>query len=363
MNLRFPEKRVVGVQGHPFDLTGLSLSELQSITEQLGEMPYRARQLFRWLYQKWVLSINEMTDLSLAFRQKLSAGGYYVGALKILQEQLSTSDATRKYLFELADGNTIESVLLTEDARDTLCFSTQAGCAMGCTFCATGQSGFVRNLSAGEIIGQALGVMRSGNATGRRITNAVAMGQGEPLANYDETLKALRIFNAADGFAIGARHLTLSTCGLVEGIRRLAEEPEQFGLAVSLHSAIDAKRAQLMPKAAKVSLAVLKAACVEYTNKTGRRITLEYTLIAGENDNDVDLRALIQFCRGWLCHVNLIPLNPVAALKLGRSIPSRVMKFGKGLEQAGIAMSIRKEKGADLDAACGQLRQRQVHRP
>ncbi len=342
-----------------FNLTGCSLSELQIIAEQLGEKPYRARQIFRWLYQKKASSIDAMTDLSLAFRQKLSAGGYYVGALKILQEQLSAIDATRKYLFELADGNTIESVLLTEDARATLCFSTQAGCAMGCTFCATGQSGFVRNLNAGEMVGQALGVMRS---TDQRLTNAVAMGQGEPLANYDETLKALRIFNAPDGFAIGARHLTLSTCGLIEGIRRLAEEPEQFGLAVSLHSAIDAKRAQLMPKAAKYNLAVLQAACKDYTNKTGRRITLEYTLIAGENDQEADLRALIQFCRGWLCHVNLIPLNPVAALKYDRSLPSRVMRFGQELEQAGIAMSIRKEKGADLDAACGQLRQRQVHR-
>lgn len=351
---------MVDVHEQSFNLTGRSLSELQSITEQLGEMPYRARQIFRWLYQKNASSINEMTNLSLAFRQKLSAGGYYVGALKILKEQLSAIDATRKYLFELADGNTIESVLLTEDVRATLCFSTQAGCAMGCTFCATGQSGFVRNLDAGEIIGQALGVMRS--ATGRRLTNAVAMGQGEPLANYDETLKALRILNAPDGFAIGARHLTLSTCGLVEGIRRFAQEPEQFGLAVSLHSAIDAKRAQLMPMAAKYSLTVLKAACMEYTSKTGRRITLEYTLIAGENDSDADLRALIQFCRGWLCHVNLIPLNPVAALKYNRSVPSQVMRFGKELEQAGIAMSIRKEKGADLDAACGQLRQRQVHR-
>jgi 23S rRNA (adenine2503-C2)-methyltransferase len=361
MNLRFPDKRVFDVQGPSYDLTGFSLPELQRIAEQLGEKTYRARQIFRWLYQKKVTSIDEMTDLSLAFRQKLSAGGYYVGALKMLQEQISARDDTRKYLFELADGNTIESVLLAEDSRNTLCFSTQAGCAMGCAFCATGQSGFARNLRTGEIIGQALGVMR--RVTGRRLTNAVAMGQGEPLANYDETIKALRILNSPDGFAIGARHLTLSTCGLVEGIRRLSKEPEQFGLAVSLHSAIDAKRAQLMPKAAKTSLAVLKAACVEYTNITGRRVTLEYTLIAGENDDDVDLHALIQFCRGWLCHVNLIPLNPVATLKYDRSAPGRVMKFGKELEQAGIAVSIRREKGADLDAACGQLRQRQVHRP
>lgn len=339
------------------DLKGMTLKELQSVVTGLGEQAYRGRQIFSCIYKQGVSSVDEMSNLGLKLRSSLGAGGFYVGALKVLTERISRLDGTRKYLFQLHDGNTIESVLIPGDGRYTVCFSTQVGCGMGCSFCATGQGGLKRNLTAGEMVDQVVQIRR---LSGFQATNAVAMGQGEPLANYDQCLKALRLLNAADGINIGARRLTVSTCGIITGILALASEPEQFGLAVSLHSARDEQRSKIMPINRRFPLAALHAACLGYAEKSGRRVTLEYAMIQGMNDGDRDLDALVEFCRGWLCHVNLIPLNPVEGVPWQRSLPERIRRFTHRLESAGVAVSVRKEKGTDLEAACGQLRQRQV---
>lgn len=339
------------------DLKGMTLEELSSLAVSLGQPSYRGRQIFSWLYNQGVSTLDEMTNLGHGFRDCLGAGGYYVGALKVISRRVSRIDGTQKYLFQLGDGNTIESVLIPDDGRYTVCFSTQVGCGMRCSFCATGQSGLIRNLTAGEIIDQVLQINR---ISGFRATNAVAMGQGEPLANYDQCLKALRLLNAPEGLNMGARRLTLSTCGIVPGILALAGEPEQFGLAVSLHSARDRQRDILMPVNRRFPLSEVRTACLHYAERSGRRVTLEYALIQQVNDTERDLEALVEFCRGWLCHVNLIPLNPVQGVPWQRSLPENVRQFARRLEAAGVAVSVRKERGADLEAACGQLRQRQV---
>jgi 23S rRNA (adenine2503-C2)-methyltransferase len=241
-----------------------------------------------------------------------------------------------------------------------VCFSTQAGCAMGCGFCATGRAGLVRSLTGGEMVDQLTVV---GRDFGERVTNAVAMGQGEPFANYDAVLDALRFMNAKDGLAIGARHLTVSTCGLLPGIRRFATEPEQFTLAVSLHSAVQKTRDRLMPGVRSYRVRDLRDALADYAAATGRRPTLEYALIAGENDSPGELAALVQWCRGLLCHVNLIPVNPVDGSGLGRPADSVARTFRETLGRAGVEASVRVERGADIDAACGQLRQRTAEGP
>jgi 23S rRNA (adenine2503-C2)-methyltransferase len=226
---------------------------------------------------------------------------------------------------------------------------------MGCTFCATGRSGFVRDLNAGEMVRQVMLVARD---FGRRVTNAVAMGQGEPFANYEAVLGALRFMNADDGLGIGARHLTVSTCGLLAGIRRFSAEPEQFTLAVSLHSAVGATRGKLMPGVRGISLTSLRHAIIDYAQTTGRRPTLEYALIAGVNDTPAELEALVAFARGLLVHVNLIPVNPVEGTGLKRAETARARAFADTLAAVGVEATIRTERGADIDAACGQLRQR-----
>jgi 23S rRNA (adenine2503-C2)-methyltransferase len=272
----------------------------------------------------------------------------------VLQRQES-GDGTRKYLLELADGVTVETVGLPSGNRLTVCFSTQAGCAMGCSFCATGASGLTRDLSPGEMVDQ-LNVVAAD--FGRRVSNAVAMGQGEPLANYDNVLAALRLINSEQGVGIGGRHITISTCGLVAGIRRLASEPEQFTLAVSLHSAVQETRDRLMPGVRAISLAGLRQALVDYSGATGRRPSLEYALVANVNDSPAELEALVDYCRGMLVHVNLIAINPVAGTGMGRPGGERIRGFHSALTDAGIEVSIRTERGTDIDAACGQLRQR-----
>jgi 23S rRNA (adenine2503-C2)-methyltransferase len=267
----------------------------------------------------------------------------------------TSADATRKYLLKLADGVTVEAVGLPEGDRLTVCFSTQAGCAMGCAFCATSAAGFTRDLGPGEMVDQVRLIADDFN---RRVTNTVAMGQGEPFANYDATLGALRFLNAAENIGIGARHMTVSTCGIIAGIRRFAEEPEQFTLAVSLHSAVQSTRDRLMPGVRSVELPALRKALIGYAEKTHRRPSLEYALIDGVNDTDAELTALIDFTRGMLMHVNLIPVNPVAESGFARASGLRVRAFERALEAARIDVSIRTERGADIDAACGQLRQR-----
>lgn len=338
------------------DLKGLPPHKLAKALAVLELPKYRVRQIMRWLYVRDVSNFAEMTDLPVPLRERLKVD-YRITRLEIVERRVS-EDGTVKLLLELVDGERIESVGITEGDRLTVCFSTQAGCAMACGFCASGAGGLVRNLTPGEIVDQ---VQRVASVFNRRATNAVAMGQGEPFANYEATLDALRTMNAADGLGIGARHLTVSTCGVVSGIRRFAGEPEQFGLAVSLHAAIDEKRARIMPIAGRTPLTELRTACRGYSDKTNRRVTFEYALIDGENDSVEDLRALKSFCAGLLCHVNLIPVNPVAAIGMRRSAQEAIRRFHTELNEAGIETSVRVERGADIEAACGQLAARRAH--
>lgn len=291
-----------------------------------------------------------MTDLPAALRDRLEHE-WRVGGAEVAERQVSC-DGTRKYLVRFDDGAAVETVGLPAGDRLTVCFSTQAGCGMGCRFCATGQGGLERNLAPGEIVDQ---VRMVAEDFGRRVSNAVGMGQGEPFANYDATLAALRLLGSKDGLGIGARHLTVSTCGLLPGIRRFAAEPEQYTLAVSLHSAVQPTRDELMPAMRSQPLKDLRTALMSYGRVTGRRPTLEFALIAGVNDTDDELEALIAFCRGMLCHVNLIPINPVSDTRFQRATAVRVQVFLQRLTSAGIEASIRAERGTDIAAACGQL--------
>ena len=337
------------------DLLGikaLDRAEIEALVADLGQPRFRASQIEHWLYGRGAASFAEMTDLPAGLRDAL-ADRLALSAPSILQHQQS-ADGTRKYLIGLAGGASIEAVGLPSGDRLTVCFSTQAGCAMGCAFCATGVGGLTRDLGPGEMVDQVRLVAKDFD---RRITNAVAMGQGEPFANYDATLGALRFMNAERGLGIGARHLTISTCGLVSGIRRLAEEPEQFTLAVSLHSAVQATRDRLMPGVRALRLPQLRESLVTYAEKTGRRPSLEYALIDGVNDSPAELRSLIDFCRGMLVHVNLIAINPVSEAGFSRGPAERLSAFEHALRDNGIDVSLRAERGSDIDAACGQLRQ------
>jgi 23S rRNA (adenine2503-C2)-methyltransferase len=335
------------------DITALDRTGLAAALAGLGQPAFRTTQVVRWLYGRDVHSFEEMTDLPAALRERLAAQ-FSIGIAEIVARQES-SDGTRKYLVRFGDGTSVETVGLPDGERLTVCFSTQAGCAMGCAFCATGRSGFVRDLTGGEMVRQ---LQLVATDFGRRVTNAVAMGQGEPFANYDATLAAMRFTNAPDGLGIGARHLTVSTCGLLPGIRRFATEPEQFTLAVSLHSAVQATRDRLMPGLSGIPLAALRQTVLDYAETSGRRPTLEYALAAGVNDTDAERTALVEFCREALVHVNLIPVNPVAGAGLDRSTSERARAFRDALKDSGTEASIRVERGADIDAACGQLRQR-----
>lgn len=334
-------------------IKALDRAELESLAAELGQPRFRARQLERWLYGRGAHSYAEMTDLPADLRETL-AGRLALHPAKAVDRQAS-SDGTRKYLVRLGDGVTVETVGIPAGDRLTVCFSTQAGCGMGCAFCATGAQGLSRDLGPGEMVDQLRLVAED---FGHRVTNAVAMGQGEPFANYEATLGALRFMNAPETLGIGARHITVSTCGLIGGIVRFTQEPEQFTLAVSLHSAVQATRDQLMPGTRGIKLPALRKALAEYATETGRRPSLEFALIAAVNDTDTELAALVGFCRGLLVHVNLIPMNPVAETGFSRSPAEKVRTFEDGLRAAGIEVSVRAERGADIDAACGQLRQR-----
>lgn len=330
------------------------LTALEALLAELGQPRYRARQIVRWLYHRRACSYDEMTDLPANLRTAL-ADRLPLPCATIAERQRS-SDETRKYLVQFADGVTVETVGLPAGDRLTVCFSTQAGCAMGCAFCATGTGGFTRNLACGEMVDQLQLVAED---FGRRVTNAVAMGQGEPFANYEATLGALRLMNSPDGLGIGARHLTVSTCGIIPGILRFAAEPEQFTLAVSLHSAVQETRDRIMPGVRTMPLTELREALRTYLELTrGRRPSLEFAVIAGVNDTDPEISALVAFCRDLLVHVNLIPVNPVADTGFPRSGTSRIDTILRALSAAGIEASVRAERGSDIDAACGQLRQR-----
>lgn len=343
------------------DIRAYNISEIPTIVAQLNQPKFRAKQLTSWIYDKGVNSYDEMTNLPKNFRAALKQE-YPLHPLKIIDKQVS-HDGTRKYVIEFSDGVRVETVGIPsteykettgEPKHLTVCFSTQAGCAMGCIFCATGTEGLQRNLSSGEMVSQIQAVQAD---FGIRVSNVVSMGQGEPFQNYDAVIEALRFLNdSKEGFGIGARHITLSTCGIIPGIARISDEPEQFTLAVSLHSARQNVRNDLMPRCRAINLNDLRNALISYTTKTGRRVSLEYLLARGVNDQEPDLQALVTFCNGLLCHVNLIPLNSVEGSPLKPSEPSVQDNWVRVLKQSGTECTVRNSRGSDIDGACGQLK-------
>lgn len=335
------------------DLKSLSHKEIAALVEELGQPKFRVKQIEDWLWNKNVSSFDEMTNLSKDLRAQL-AEKVSLNPVTEVARQVS-EDGSRKYLLQFADGTTVECVGMPNKNRLAVCVSTQAGCGMKCAFCATGAAGLTRSLSASEIYQQVMHVRDDFNT---RVTSVVMMGQGEPFANYDATLAALRKLNNPAGLGIGARHLTVSTCGVIPSIMRFAKEPEQFTLAVSLHSAVQQTRNVLMPGVKKFSLLNLYSAMGEYVNITGRRPTYEYALISGVNDTNDELEALCDFCRETLCHVNLIQLNDVEGSRFRPSTPQRAEEFVRRLGSVGVEATIRNSRGADIDAACGQLKQR-----
>ncbi|MCI1665820.1 MAG: 23S rRNA (adenine(2503)-C(2))-methyltransferase RlmN [Atopobiaceae bacterium] len=327
--------------------------ELAELLSSLGQPSFRTKQVEEWIWTRHAMSFDEMTNLPADLRGTL-AEICSLGGSEEIAKQVSR-DGSRKYLLRFADGVAVECVGMPTGNRLAVCVSTQAGCRMGCVFCATGANGFTRSLRSDEIYEQ---VMYVGDDFATRVTSVVFMGQGEPFANYDQVLEALRRLNSPMGAGIGARHLTVSTCGVVPMIRRFAQEPEQFTLAVSLHSAIQQTRNYLMPGVHKYSLARLHDAMADYVERTGRRPTYEYALIAGVNDTENELEALMAFCQGTLAHVNLIQLNDCPGSRLKPSTQERAEQFVHGLGSVGVEATIRNSRGADIDAACGQLKQR-----
>ncbi len=334
------------------DLRSMTRGQLQELMSELGQPAFRVKQIEEWVWRKNVSSLDGMSNLPKTLRHALQDRVTLDSAEEIAR-QLST-DGSRKYLLRFPDGVSVECVGMPSKGKLTACASSQAGCGIGCAFCATGMSGLTRSLSAGEIYEQ---VMHVRDDFGRRVTSVVLMGQGEPFANYTETLAALRRLNSPDGAGIGARHLTVSTCGIIPMIKRFANEPEQFTLAVSLHSAVQRTRDMLMPGVKKYSLIHLYDIMNEYVNKTGRRPSYEFALIRGVNDSDNEIAALCDFCRDNLAHVNLIMLNEVKGSKFQPSTNERAREFVRRLTSVGVEATIRDSRGSDIDAACGQLKQ------
>ena len=336
-------------------LYDLTLEQLQDHITRWGFPRFRAKQLWQWMYGQKVTTFDEMSNLPADLRTKLEEHAS-LRAMKLATERESR-DGTVKRLYQLQDGQFIESVLMAyDDGRRTACISTQAGCAMGCVFCATGQMGFARHLTSGEIVEQALTYARMLQRRGERLSNVVLMGMGEPLHNYDATLRALERLTAEDGLGIGQRHITVSTVGLVPAIRRFADEGRQFGLAISLHSANDDERGALLPINKRWPIEDLMEACNYFINKTGRRVTFEWALINGETDSPEQADELGKLLQGMLCHVNVIPLNPTDGYDGKPSDAARVQAFMDVLQQYGVSSSVRVRRGIDIEAGCGQLK-------
>jgi 23S rRNA (adenine2503-C2)-methyltransferase len=341
------------------DLKSFTLTELQEQLRTLGEPSYRASQITHWLYKKRIDTIDKMTNLPRPLRERLSEN-FSLDKIAVIR-MLGAHDTTRKFLFRLADGNLIESVLIPASLalyggrsdRRTICISTQVGCAYGCKFCASGLEGFSRNLSANEIVEQLIAVER---ATGEKIDNVVFMGMGEPLANLENVLRAISIINADWGLGIGARHITVSTSGLAPQIRKLGEESFQIRLAVSLHGATDEVRNRIMPINRRYNIETLLSACDYYKAHKKQRLTFEYILIADVNDSDDQARLLCRHAHRLSAKVNLIPYNSVSGLPWARPSEKRQQKFHSILQAEGVPATLRREKGHDIDAACGQLR-------
>ena len=336
------------------DIKSLDLEELKELLAGMGEKPFRAGQIYTWLHRRFVTSFEEMTDISKNLREALKRD-CELTALKKMQMQQSRQDGTRKYLFALKDGNMIESVFMRYKHGDSVCISSQAGCRMGCRFCASTLDGLVRNLTPAEMLDQ---IYRIQADTGERISNVVVMGTGEPLDNYDNLLKFIRLLTDENGLHISQRNITVSTCGIVPNMRKLASEKLQITLALSLHASSQEKRRALMPVANKYGIQEVIEACRDYFEETGRRITFEYALVGGVNDSQRDAQELAQLIRGLNCHVNLIPVNPIKERDFVQSDAPVIQNFKNKLEKYGINVTIRREMGRDIDGACGQLRKR-----
>lgn len=341
-----------------FDLKSASMDELTQFLSALGEQPFRARQLYEWMHEKQAASVDAMTNIPKGLRAKLQERAVFT-VLTQADVQVSGQDGTRKYLFELADGNVIESVFMRYRHGNSVCISSQAGCRMGCRFCASTLEGLARDLTPAEMLEQ---IYRIGADVGERISNVVVMGSGEPLDNYENLLRFLRLLTDEHGLHMSQRNVTVSTCGLVPRMYELADEGLQITLALSLHAATQEKRLELIPVAAKYGLDEVIGACDYYFKQTGRRVTFEYALVGGVNDTDTDAAQLARLLRGKNCHVNLIPVNPVRERDCAQPPRSAVEAFQEKLARAGINATVRREMGRDIDGACGQLRRRYMQK-
>ncbi len=347
-------KHMGETMGKKKDICSYTYEELAEEMKAAGEKAFRARQIYQWLHVKLADSFDEMTNLSKVLREKLDRE-YEIARMDLVERQISKADPTEKFLFELEDGNMVESVLMKYDYGNSVCISSQAGCRMGCRFCASTIGGLKRNLKASEMLRQIYKIQKT---TGERVSNIVVMGTGEPLDNYDNFVRFIRMISAPEGLNISQRNITASTCGIVPGILRLAEEGFQITLALSLHAGTQEKRKSLMPVANRYELSEVLAACDTYFEKTGRRITFEYSLVKDVNDTDQDAADLIRIAGHRNCHINLIPVNPVRERSYVRPSRQNALKFQNKLEKNGINVTIRRERGSDIDGACGQLRRR-----
>lgn len=332
--------------------------DLEDLTEELlklGEKKFRAEQIFKWLYIDKVKEFDQMTNLSIELREKLKSE-YSMCNFKILKKQES-ADGTKKYLFDVLDGNAIETVVMEYHHGKTICVSSQIGCKMGCKFCASTGLKFERNLSPGEIVEQIVAIEQD---LGDKISNIVFMGIGEPFDNYDNVMKAIKIINNQKGLNIGARHISVSTSGLVPMIYKFADEKYQCTLSISLHATNDKKRSEMMPINNRYNIKELIEACKYYINKTNKRISFEYALAKDNNDNLDDAKELVKLLKGMLCHVNLIPINKIENGQYVKSSNENIIKFRDYLNENGIVATIRRELGSDIDAACGQLRRKNL---
>ena len=336
------------------DICSYNYDELKEEMLVIGEKAFRSKQIYEWLHVKLADDFDEMTNLSKALREKLKKN-YEIRKVKMIDHQISKEDPTEKFLFELEDGNMVESVLMKYNYGNSVCISSQAGCRMGCRFCASTIGGLVRSLEPSEMLRQIYHIQK---ITGERVSNVVVMGTGEPLDNYDNFVKFIHMLSDEHGLNISQRNITASTCGIVPNMRRLAEEGLQITLALSLHGSSQEKRKKLMPVANKYDLSEVLDACDYYFDKTGRRITFEYSLVAGVNDQPDDIRELTTILKGRNCHLNLIPVNPIKERDFKKPDRKNALEFKNKLEKNGINVTIRRERGSDIDGACGQLRRR-----
>ena len=333
------------------DLKSKTIEEIKELLTAWGEKPFRAAQVFGWLHEKRVASFDEMTNISKNLREKMAEECEFTSIKEI--DRLESVDGTKKFLFELSDGQAIESVLMKYHHGNSVCISSQAGCRMGCKFCASTLGGLIRNLKASEMLEQIYEIER---ITGENVSNVVVMGTGEPMDNYDNFIRFVRILSAKEGKNISVRNITVSTCGIAENMKRLAEENLPLTLALSLHAPNDEIRKQMMPVAYKYKLEEVLAACDYYYEKTSRRITFEYSLVAGVNDSAECAQELARRLKGKNCHVNLIPVNPIKEREFKKSRTEAIQNFKNILEKNRINVTIRREMGSDINAACGQLR-------